>query len=136
MENSMKKQQKIKKARPRGRPWPKGQSGNPAGRPPGSLNKISLAVLEGVRLAEEELAKPLMLDTSRHYEAWSDCFIQDGIRFRQDNHLRVNPGGPIPICPERLDIREIRREVVLKGRRYWSQRGWLFAMDTNLPVDL
>ena len=118
--NSTKKQQTAK---PRGRPWPKGTSGNPAGRPKGAKNKLTLAVLAGNR--------PLMLDKSRHYEAWSDCFIQAGMRFRKDTLERVNPEGPVPIRPERLDIREIRQEVMWRGKMYWSQRGWLFDVRTH-----
>ena len=133
--NSMKKQQRLK-GKPRGRPWPKGKSGNLAGRPRGSLNKTTMAVLEGVRRAEEELARPLMLDKSRHYEMWSDCYIQDGMRFKRTTLERVNPKGPVPTRPERLSNRESRREVTWKGRRYWSQRGWLFDPATRLPIDL
>ena len=129
----MKKQ--LKK-RPRGIPWPKGVSGNPAGRPRGSLNKTTLAVLEGIRRAEEELSKPLMLDKNRHYEVWFDCFIQAGMRFRRDNLHRCNPQGPIPTRPERLSNREVRREVILGKKRYFSQRGWLFDPATRLPIDL
>ena len=117
---------KQQTAKPRGRPWPKGQSGNPAGRPKGAKNKLTLAVLAGNR--------PLTLDKSRHYEAWSDCYIQAGIRFRKDTLERVNPKGPVPICPERLNIREVRQAVEWKGRRYWSQRGWLFDRATHLPI--
>lgn len=105
----MKKQLKLK---PRGRPWPKGFSGNPAGRPPGSRHKITMAVLEGARRAEEELARPLMLDETRHYEVWSDCYIQNGMRFKRTTFERVTPERPIPIRPERLDIGDIRQEVV------------------------
>jgi hypothetical protein len=123
------------KLKPRGRPWPKGVSGNPAGRPPGSRHKITLAVLEGVRRAEEELARPLMLDESRHYEVWSDVYVQDGMRFKRTTFERVNPEGPIPIRLERLDIGDIRQEVMWQGKMYWSQRGWLFSMDTYLPID-
>jgi hypothetical protein len=127
----MKKHLKLK---PRGRPWPKGVSGNPAGRPSGSRHKITLAVLEGARRAEEELAKPLMLDEDRHYEVWSDCYIQDGMRFNLTTFERVNPEGPIPARPQRLNIGDIRQEVVWRRKMYWSQRGWLFSMDTYLPI--
>lgn len=127
----MKKQLKLK---PRGRPWPKGVSGNPAGRPPGSRHKTTMAVLEGVRRAEEELAKPLMLDESRHYEVWSDCYVQDGMRFKLTTFERVSPERPIPTRPERLDIGDIRQEVVWRGKMCWSQRGWLFDMNTHLLI--
>ncbi len=125
-----------KQLKPRGRPWPKGTSGNPKGRPPGSKHKTTLAVLEGARRAEEKLNRPLTLATSRHYEIWSDCFVQDGMRFRRDNLQRVNPKGPVPIRPERLDIREPRQVVEWRGKRCLSQRGWLFDPATHLPVDL
>ena len=91
MKNPMDSTKKQQTAKPRGRPWPKGTSGNPAGRPRGSLNKLTLAVMAGNR--------PLTLDKSRHYEAWSDCFIQAGMRFRKDNLERVNPKGPVPVSP-------------------------------------
>jgi hypothetical protein len=121
--NSTKKQQKAK---PRGRPWQKGQSGNPGGRPKGAQNKLTHAVLAGNR--------PPTLDKSRHYETWSDCFVQFGMRFRRDNLERVNIGRPIPTRPERLNIREVRQEVTWRGRRYLSQRGWLFDRRTHLPI--
>jgi len=41
-----------------GPPWPKGVSGNPAGRPKGARNKFTEAVREGLRRAEEKLAQP------------------------------------------------------------------------------
>ncbi len=127
----MRKQLKLKL---RGRPWPKGTSGNPAGRPPSSRHKITLAVLEGARRAEEELARPLKLDESRHFEVWSDVYIQSGMRFKLTTLERVTPERPTPLRPERLDIGEIRQEVVWRGKMCWSQRGWLFDMNTHLPI--
>ncbi|MFZ5447062.1 MAG: hypothetical protein ACOZFS_00285 [Thermodesulfobacteriota bacterium] len=130
------------KGKPRGRPFPPGVSGNPRGRPKGRLNKSSLSVLEGVekalakiKRAEEERAKPLILDKTRHFEAWSDCYIQDGMRFRKDNLERVNPNGDIPLRPKRLNIRENRQAVLWGGRRYWSQYGWLFDPSTWKAVN-
>lgn len=66
---------------------------------------------------------------------WSDCCIQSGLKFRRDNLLRVNPKGPVPLRPERLDIREPRQIIIWRGRRCWSQFGWLFAMDTYFPIN-
>jgi hypothetical protein len=123
----MKSTKKQQNAKPRGRPWQKGQSGNPGGRPNGAQNKLTLAVLAGNR--------PLTLDKSRHYETWFDVFIQSGMRFRRDTLERVNPKGPVPTRPERLSIREVRQAVEWKGRRYWSQRGWLFDRATYLPLN-
>jgi hypothetical protein len=94
-----------------------------------------LAVLEGARRAEEELSKPLTLDKSRHYETWSDCYIQDGMRFKRDTLERVNTEGPVPICPEQMNIREHRQEVQFGKKRFYSQRGWLFDPATHLPID-
>ena len=48
-------------------------SGNPAGSPKGALNKLTLAVLAGNR--------PLTLDKSRHYEAWSDSSFKPACGF-------------------------------------------------------
>ena len=114
--NSAKKHQKAKPHQ--ADLWKKGQSGNPGGRPKkGAKNKLTMAVLAGNR--------PLTLDKSRPYEPWH-VFIQSGIRFRRDTLERVNPKGPVPTRPERLTIREVRQGVMWKGRRYLSQRGWLF----------
>ena len=56
------------------------------------------------------------------------------MRFKRTTFERVNPERPIPIRPERLDIGDIRQEVMWRGKTYWSQRGWLFSMDTHLPI--
>ena len=61
--NPGKKQLKYK---PRGTPWPPGVSGNPAGRPHGALNELSLAVMgeplaidEATRLELEPVPSPV-----------------------------------------------------------------------------
>jgi hypothetical protein len=126
----------VPKKRPRGRPWPKGVSGHPGGRPKGARNKLSLMVEAGIARAVAELSRPLMIDKTKPYETWSDCHIQDGVRFRRDTLQRWNPTGPIPTRPERLSNREYRLEVMWKGRRYWSQRGWLFDPATRMAVKI
>jgi hypothetical protein len=65
------------------------------------LNRPTLAVLAGNR--------PLALDKSRHFEVWADRCIQDGMRFKRDTPEQVNPEGPVPTRPKRLDIREGRK---------------------------
>jgi hypothetical protein len=132
----MKKQQKIKKGRPRGCPFKPGQSGNPAGRPPGSRNKITLAVLGGVRRAEEELAKPKVLDKSRPFESWDGYFFQDGLRFEKYSLEAIPTDGPDPVQPERLNPRERRTPILWKKRHLVLQNGWAFDPATHLALKL
>lgn len=124
------------KKRPRGRPWPKGVSGNPAGRPQGSLNKITLAVLEGTRRAEEELAKPKVLDKSRPFESWDGYFFQDGLRFDQHTLEALPIDGPRPVQPAMVDHRERRMELTWQGRHLLMQDGWPFCPRTWKPVKI
>jgi hypothetical protein len=132
----MKKQQKMKKARPRGRPFKPGESGNPAGRPRGSRNKITLAVMEGVRRAEEELSKPLMLDKNLPYESWSDRYVQFGRVFHKDTMEEKNPGSPSLEQPEMLNHRKPRIEIRWKRKDYFIQDGWLFCRRTWTAVKI
>jgi hypothetical protein len=127
---------KIPKKRPRGRPWPKGVSGNPAGRPRGSLNKLTLAMLSGIREAEAELAKPRLLDPSRPFESWDGYFWQDGLLFNKDTLEALPHEGPPPVPPERLDPRERRTPIMWKRRRLYLQHGWAFDPDTWERVKL
>jgi hypothetical protein len=122
------------KGRPRGRPFKPGESGNRAGRPQGSLNKTTLAVLAGIREAEAELAKPLLLDKSRPFECWSDRFVQDGRDFHKFTLELLNKDAPAPIQPEMLDIREARQDCLWKGRLCHIQHGWLFDRRTQRAV--
>lgn len=125
--NHRKKQLPTKK-KLRGRPWPKGISGNPCGRPRGSLNKITLAVQEGFR--------PPILDKDKPHESWSDCFIQNGMKFRKSTLERVNPKGPVPIQPEMLDAKEFHREILWQGQLYFIQKGWVFDRRTRMAVKI
>ena len=131
-----KQQQQIKKARPRGRPFPPGVSGNPRGRPLGARNKLSLMVEEGVRRVAEELAKPLILNLDLPYEVWGDRYVQFGRVFRKDNLLEKNPGAPVLAQPEMLNIRKRRQEIAWKKRYYYIQDGWLFDRGTWVAVEL
>jgi len=127
---------KMPKKRPRGRPWPKGVSGNPAGRPRGAQNKVTLAMLAGIKWAEAELAKPRLLDPSRPYETWDGYFWQDGLCFHKDTLEALPHNGPPPVPPERLDPRERRTEITWKRRRLYLQNGWPFDPATWERVKL
>lgn len=90
-------QQTPLKHRPRGKPWPRGVSGNPAGRPKGALNKFSLAV-RGETLAVNGQAEPtpapepVMCDFRRGHVhsthkingVWRRTVEQDGLVFDRD----------------------------------------------------
>ncbi len=95
----------ILKKRPRGRPWPKGVSGNPQGRPRGARNQFTRAILEGSRRAEEKLAQPKVGDRERPYECWGGYLIQKGLLFACDPILKdyvALPGqDPTPTPPAR-----------------------------------
>jgi hypothetical protein len=120
----------LPKKRPRGRPWPQGVSGNPAGRPKGALNKLTLAMLEGIQQAEAELAKPKVLDTSRPYEYRDGYLIQEGLLFDCDSHEALPPDGPAPEPPQRFDPGERRIEMMWHGRLIYVQHGWPFDPTT------
>lgn len=92
------------KCKPRGRPWPPGISGNPAGRPRGALNKLSLAV-QGRPFAVNVLTEieqappqePIKFDPHSGHEhtmhfidkRWRRTVEQDGLVFDRDtgDHL-------------------------------------------------
>jgi len=131
-----KQQQQIQKARPRGRPWPKGHSGNPAGRPRGSLNKVTLAVQEGIRRVEVELAKPVMLDLDLPYGVWGGFYEQHGQIFRKDNLQLRNPDAVVLPQLQMLDIRTRRQEILWKKRDYYIQNGWLYDRATWMAVKI
>jgi hypothetical protein len=86
---SGKKQQPRMK--PRGKPWPPGISGNPAGRPRGALNKLSLAV-KGQPLVVFSPIAPIKYDARRSHEhgvikidgQWRRVVMQDGQTFDRD----------------------------------------------------
>ncbi len=132
-ETSAKKQHK---ANPRGRPFPPGVSGNPKGRPRGSLNKTTLAVLKGVRLAAEELARPLMLDKSKPYENWDGHFYQYGRQFDKRTLEVIPIDGPPPIQPERFNPRDRRTAIIWEKRRLLLQFGWPYNPSTLEAVKL
>lgn len=71
--------QNLPKKRPRGKPWPQGVSGNPAGRPKGARNKLTLALLAGVRQAEAKLAQPRILNQEKPFEVDGNYCLQEGL---------------------------------------------------------
>jgi len=89
-------------AKPRGKPWPKGVSGNPKGRPRGAMNKLSLAVnpqalaVKGqggpeqsplLKIKEAEKFDPRRLNTHTMHKiggVWRRTIEQDGLVFDRD----------------------------------------------------
>jgi len=63
-----------------------------------------------------------------------DTYVQAGRRFSKETLEELDPGGPAPIQPEMLDIRESHREVLWQGRLYFIQNGWLFDRHTHKAV--
>ena len=122
---STKKQEKPK-GKLRGRPWPKGISGNPCGRQRGSRNKLTMAVLGGFR--------SITLDRTRPFEVRYEAYIQAGREFCKETLAELNPGGPVPIQPEMLDLRAFFREIMWRGRLYFIQKGWVFDWHTHKAV--
>jgi hypothetical protein len=122
------------KARPRGHPWPKGVSGNPRGRPRGSLNKTTLAMLEDVRRAAEELARPLVLDKSKPYENWDGYFHQYGRQFDKRTLEVIPIDGSPPVQPERFNPRDRHTPAIWKNRRLLLQDGWAYDPATRQAV--
>ena len=91
------------KYRPRGRPWPPGVSGNPAGRAKGALNKISLAVRDGLAVNRQAggeptpAPEPVKYDPKRGHEhtmhmidgRWRRTVEQDGHVFDRESGLLI-----------------------------------------------
>ncbi len=100
------------RARPRGRPWPRGVSGNPAGRPKGALNKLSLAV-RGTLAAVNSQKEPGQVPTTepekynpRQFHdhtmhkidgRWRRTIEQDGRLFDRDTGILI---GGVPLAGE------------------------------------
>jgi hypothetical protein len=108
----------------------------PGGAAQRGLNKLTLAMLAGIRQAEVELAKPKLLDTSRPFESWDGYFWQDGLLFNKDTLEALPHDGPPPVQPQRLDPRERRTEITWKRRRLYLQNGWPFDPATWLAVKI
>jgi hypothetical protein len=94
----MNNEKKQLKAKPRGRPWPKGVSGNLKGRPPGALNKLTQAV-KGNTFAVKTQAEPepKRYDPGRSHAhtmtkidgKWQRTIEQDGWLFDRETGVEI-----------------------------------------------
>lgn len=94
-------------------PWAKGG--------PGARNKFTLAVLAGIKQAEEKLARPRRLDPDKPYECWDGVLIQQGLLFHWDTQELMPGQGPPPPTPARFDPGARRTEMTWRGRASCSK---------------
>jgi len=134
MPDSPDEKQQTAKAKPRGKPFPPGISGNPKGRPKGALNKFTWAVLGNPTPAP--LKPGIFLDKDYPYMRRGNFFIQRGRSFNELT-LEALPEEPLP-KPERLDRRQKWGcELIYQGKPciFTADDGWLFDRATLLVID-
>jgi hypothetical protein len=94
------------KGKPRGKPWPQGVSGNPAGRPKGALHKLTravrgevLAVFRQVISEQTPLPDPIKYDPKRPHAhtmtkidgCWRRTVEQEGQVFDRETRELIGP---------------------------------------------
>jgi hypothetical protein len=100
LDRAMNQGEKQLKHKPRGKPWTPGISGNPAGRPKGGLNKLSLAVLavnEPTGLEPAPPPEPVKFNPNRGREhtmhkidgRWRRTVEQDGRIFDRETGIEI-----------------------------------------------
>jgi hypothetical protein len=93
-------------------------------------------VEDGIRRAQEELAKPIMLDLEQPYGGWGGFYEQFGRKFRKDSLTLIDPDAPILPQLEMVNVRKPRMEITWKKREYFIQDGWLYDRATWEAVKL
>jgi len=116
--------EKQLKCKPRGRPWPPGVTGNPAGRPKGALNKLSLAVKNPKPVPKFDPTKPFAISCQKGRE---DYYLQDGQLFEIKNLEKYDPKRTHDHTMTKINGR---------WRRTVGQDGKLFDRDTGLQICL
>jgi hypothetical protein len=87
-------------------------------------------VEEGIRRAEKELSRPIMLDLDQPYGVWGDRYEQFGRKFRKDSLTLKDPDAPILPQLEMVNVRKPRVGITWKKREYFIQDGWLYDRAT------
>ena len=119
----MNQEQKLLKCRPRGKPWPPGVSGNPAGRPKGALNKLSLAVKPQEPEPKFDPLKPFAVSCQ---EGRENCYLQGGHLFDM---------GSIEKYDSRRSHAHTSHKIGGVWRRTVEQDGLVFDRDTGVLID-
>jgi hypothetical protein len=110
--------------------------GTQADKPSDHLQKLKMDRLAQPSAGEEELGWPLRLDRDLPFESWDGYFCQRGVWFHSLTFEPINPTAPLPVQPEKLDIRQRRTPIIWNGQECYLQNGWLFSRSTHEAIEL
>jgi len=105
-------------------------------KPKNDSDKVNGASLEKDQQMEEELPWPMKMDRKMPFESWPGFFCQRGVWFDRVALMPIDPSAPIPLQPEKLDIRQRRTQITWKGEDCYLQNGWLFSRSTHEAIKI
>ena len=111
-------------------------SGIQAGKPLEHRQKLKPAAPAQPPAGEEEVGWRHRLDRNLPYESWDGYLCQRGVWFRKITFEPLDPGAPLPVQPEKLDIRQRRTHITWKGKDCFLQNGWLYSRSTHEAIKL